>query len=67
MATRDDTCYVDGCMIATEIDKSDVITVNLMQKIISQEGNDMLIFMEEIDENIVHDHVEEEESVNRPP
>ena len=63
VATRDDMCYVDGCMIATEIDKFEAFTVSLMQEIISQEENDMLIFMDQFDEDVTN-HVEEEE--NRP-
>ena len=64
LATNDDMCYVDGCMIATEIDKSVAFTVSLMQEMISKEENDMLIFIEEFDEDVTH-HVEQEE--NRPP
>ena len=64
LATNDNVPYVDGCMIATEIDEFEAFTVSLMQEIISKEENDMFIFMEEVDEDVT-DHVEEEE--NRPP
>ena len=66
VATRDDMFYVNGCTMATEEDNFDMFVVSWMQKIISQEENDRSICVEEImDENVVNDHVEEEE--NTPP
>ena len=66
VATKDDMFYVNGCTMSTEDDNFDMFVVNLMQTIISQEENDRSIFVEEIiDENVVNNHVEEEE--NSPP
>ena len=42
--------------------------VNVMQRIISEEEHDRMIFMEDIiDEDVVHAHVEEEGMLNSPP
>jgi hypothetical protein len=62
VATRDNMCYIDGCIMATEEDTVDMFVVNCMQEIISQEEIDRCIFMEEIDEDIDNDHIEEEKS-----
>ena len=43
-----------------------MIMVNVMQRIISEEEDDRMIFMEEIDEDVMNDHVKEEE-INKPP
>ena len=69
VATRDDTLYVDGCIMATEEDDVDMFVVSCMQDIISQEEKDRCIFMEEIDEDVTNNHIEEEEKsvVNSPP
>ena len=67
MATKDDMCYIDGCIMATEEDNVDVFVVNCMQEIISQEEIDKDIFMEEIDEDVDNDHIEEEKSAGSSP
>jgi hypothetical protein len=67
VATRDDMCYIDGCIMATEEDNVDMFVVNCMQEIISQEEIDRDIFMEEIDEDVDNDHIEEEKSAGSSP
>ena len=42
--------------------------MNIMQRIISEEEHDRMIFMEEVlDEDVMNAHVEEEEMLNTPP
>jgi hypothetical protein len=67
VATRDNMCYIDGCIMATEEDNVDMFVVNCMQEIISQEEIDRVIFMEEIDEDVDNDHIEEEKSAGSSP
>ena len=67
-ASNDDLCAYRGCAIATESDDFEMYVINVMQKIISVEEDDRMLFMEEmIDENVGNDHAEEEEMKISPP
>ena len=60
IASNDDLRAYRGYAIATESDEFEIYVINIMQKIISVEEDDKMLFMEEmIDENVGNDHVEE--------